>query len=110
MTSEYLGEFEQLVLLAVLRLGENAYGASIVLEIESCTNRRPSAGALYTTLDRLERKGFITSRLGDPTPKRGGRAKRLVSVTKRGRSAVTNAQRSYQMLLQGLNLLGGSNA
>jgi len=105
-----LGEFEQIVLLAILRLGENAYGVTILTEIAACTGRRPSSGALYTTLDRLEEKGLVQSRMGDPTPQRGGRAKRLMKVTKKGRVAVTNAQRSYQSLLQGLGLLGGANA
>ena len=105
-----LGEFEQIVLLAILRLGENAYGVTILTEIAACTGRRPSSGALYTTLGRLEEKGLVQSRMGDPTPQRGGRAKRLMKVTKKGRVAVTNAQRSYQSLLQGLGLLGGANA
>ncbi|HEV2175314.1 MAG TPA: helix-turn-helix transcriptional regulator [Nitrospira sp.] len=105
-----LGEFEQIVLLAILRLGENAYGVTILAAIAACTGRRPSSGALYTTLDRLEEKGLVQSRMGDPTPQRGGRAKRLMKVTKKGRVAVTKAQRSYQSLLQGLGLLGGANA
>jgi PadR family transcriptional regulator, regulatory protein PadR len=63
-----LGEFEQVVLLAILRLRDNAYGVTIAAEITACTNRKPAPGALYTTLDRLEDKGLITSRLGEPTP------------------------------------------
>ena len=106
-SSSPLGEFEQIVLLAILRLGEKAYGVTILMEIAACTGRRPSSGALYTTLDRLQAKGLVRSRMGDPTPQRGGRAKRLIYVTRKGRSAVTNAQRSYQSLLQGLGLLGG---
>lgn len=105
-----LGEFEQVVLLAILRLGENAYGVSIRNEIAECTGREPAPGALYTTLDRMEEKGFVQSWLGDPTPQRGGRAKRYVKVTKRGRAAVIAAQRSYQRLLQGIDLLGGADA
>jgi PadR family transcriptional regulator PadR len=105
-----LGEFEQVVLLAILRLGDNAYGVTIRAEITDCTRREPSPGALYTTLDRLEEKGLAKSRLGDPTPERGGRAKRYFSVTKPGRAAIVHAQRSYQSLLEGLDLLGGSNA
>lgn len=105
-----LGEFEQTVLLAILRLGENAYGVTIRAEIAARTKREPAPGALYTTLDRMEEKELVQSRLGDPTPQRGGRAKRYFSVTKRGRVAVISAQRSYQSLLQGLGLLGAANA
>jgi PadR family transcriptional regulator, regulatory protein PadR len=106
----FLGEFEQIVLLAILRLGENAYGVTIRGEIAACTGREPAPGALYTTLDRMEEKGFVQSRLGDPTPQRGGRAKRYITVTKKGRVAVITAQRSYQKLLRGLRLFGGAHA
>jgi PadR family transcriptional regulator, regulatory protein PadR len=105
-----IGEFEQVVLLAILRLGEKAYGVSIRSEIAACAGRQPAPGALYTTLDRMEQKGLVQSWLGDPTPERGGRAKRYFSVTRKGRVAVTSAQRSYQRLLQGLSLLGRANA
>jgi DNA-binding PadR family transcriptional regulator len=99
-----LGEFEQIVLLAILRVGENAYGVTVRAEIAACTDREPAPGALYTTLDRLEAKGLVTSRLGDPTPQRGGRAKRYFTVTSAGVAAVTRAQRAYQRLLKGLKL------
>jgi len=79
-----LGEFEYLLLTAAARLGEDAYGAAIREEIESATKRRCSIGALYTTLDRLEAKGFIKTWMGDPTPERGGRPKRMVRVTAKG--------------------------
>jgi PadR family transcriptional regulator, regulatory protein PadR len=105
-----LGEFEQIVLLAILRLGENAYGVTVRAEIAGHTGRGPAPGALYTTLDRMEEKGLVQSRWGDPTPQRGGRAKRYFAVTKRGRVAVISAQRSYQSLLEGLDLLGRANA
>ena len=72
-----LGEFEHIVLLAILRLGENAYGVTLRQEIQERTDRHPSPGALYITVDRLENKGFVSSRFGDPTPQRGGRAKRF---------------------------------
>jgi DNA-binding PadR family transcriptional regulator len=106
MTSTPLGEFEQVVLLAILRLGDNAYGVTIRVEIESKTDRDPSPGALYTTLARMEEKGLIKSKLGDPTPDRGGRAKRFVKITSSGLEAVTRAQRSYQNLLRGVSLPG----
>ena len=79
-----LGEFEYLVLSAAARLGEDAYGAAVRVEIESASGRQCSLGALYTTLDRLEAKGFIKTEMGDPTPQRGGRPKRMVRVTKAG--------------------------
>ena len=65
-TASALGEFEQVVLLAILRLGDRAYGVTIREEIRNCTNREPTPGALYTTLDRMEEKGLVKSRLGDP--------------------------------------------
>lgn len=105
-----LGEFEQIVLLAILRLGDGAYGVTIRAEIAACTDREPSPGALYTTLDRLEDKGLRTSWLGDPTPQRGGRAKRYFRVSAAGIAAVTHAQRCYQRLLKGLELPGGAHA
>jgi DNA-binding PadR family transcriptional regulator len=82
-----LGEFEQIVLLAILRLDENAYGVTIREEIMARTDREPSPGALYTTLDRLEEKGLVRSRFGDPTPQRGGRAKRFFSISAKGSKA-----------------------
>jgi PadR family transcriptional regulator, regulatory protein PadR len=79
-----LGEFEYLLLSAAARLADDAYGAAIRLEIENTAGRRCSIGALYTTLDRLEAKGLIKTRMGDPTPQRGGRPKRMVRVTAKG--------------------------
>ena len=105
-----LGEFEQVVLLAILRLGDKAYGVTIREEITACTDREPSPGALYVTLDRLEEKGLVRSRFGDPTPQRGGRAKRFFSVSAKGVESVAGAQRSYQRLLQGLKLPGVAHA
>jgi PadR family transcriptional regulator, regulatory protein PadR len=101
-----LGEFEQVVLLAILRLGDNAYGVTIGAEITACTRREPAPGALYTTLDRLEDKGLVTSRLGDPTPQRGGRAKRYFALNPNGLEAITRAQQSYRRLLEGCELPG----
>jgi PadR family transcriptional regulator, regulatory protein PadR len=108
--NEALGEFEQVVLLAILRLGDEAYGASIRAEIEACTGREPTPGALYTTLDRLEAKKMVRARMGEPTAQRGGRAKRFFLVTQKGSTAVIQAQTSYQRLLSGLKLLGGADA
>ena len=102
--SPSLGEFEQIVLLAVLRLGDGAYGVTILNEIAARTGRSPSPGALYTTLHRMEDKGLVISHDGNPTPERGGRAKRFVRVTPLGRKAVARAQAAYQSLLEGIEL------
>ena len=104
--SASLGEFEQIVLLAILRLDDNAYGVTIRKVIHECTDRNPAPGALYNTLDRLEEKGMVTSRFGDPTAARGGRAKRLFSVTASGLASVARAQQSYQRLMKHLTLPG----
>jgi len=84
-----IGEFEYLLLTAAARLGEEAYGAAIRQEIQGATKRRCSIGALYTTLDRLETKGLLKTWMGDATPQRGGRAKRMVRVTAKGVQAAT---------------------
>ena len=99
-----LGDFEQIVLLAILRLDDNAYGVSIRLEIAKHTGRSVAPGALYTALDRLEEKKHVKSRMGDPTPQRGGRAKRYYTVTASGRQAVIHSQTTFRSLLQGLEL------
>lgn len=104
------GEFEQVALLAILRLGDNAYGVTIRAEIAERTGRKITPGALYTTLDRLEQKGCLASRMGDPTPERGGRAKRYYTVTAAGLKSVTEAQRAFRNLLEGLPISGASYA
>jgi DNA-binding PadR family transcriptional regulator len=77
----YLGELEQIVLLAVMRLGDGAYATPILEQIETQAGRRVARGALYTALDRLESKGCLRSKLGEPLPERGGRARRYFTVT-----------------------------
>ena len=104
-----LGEFEQVVMLAILRLEDAAYGVSIRREIASCTRRDVGQGALYTTLQRLEKKGLVTSRAGEPTPERGGKAKQFYVLTESGRSTLIQAQSGFRQLLRGLNLLEGTN-
>ena len=99
-----------MVLLAILRLGDNAYGVTIREEIAACTGREPAPGALYTTLDRMEQKGVVRSWMGEATAQRGGKAKRYFAATKAGRNALVSAQRAYQRLLRGLDLLGGVDA
>jgi PadR family transcriptional regulator, regulatory protein PadR len=98
----YLGEFEQIVLLAVLRLGDSAYGVTVRQEIETRTGRDVSVGAIYATLSRLETKGLVKSRAGEPTAERGGRAKRLFRVTAHGVRSVNEAQRILKQMLDGL--------
>jgi PadR family transcriptional regulator, regulatory protein PadR len=101
----FLGEFEQIVLLAILRLADDAYGVTILTEIAAHTGRNPSPGALYTALHRMEDKGLVTFRDGSPTPERGGRFKRFVTVTREGRAALASAQSAFRSLLDGLDLL-----
>ena len=103
---DYLGEFEHIVLLALLRLGDQAYGVTARREIESRIKREVSIGAIYATLDRLEAKGYVQSRVGNPTPERGGRSKRLYRVTAQGVSAVDRTHRALHSLTEGLDLLG----
>jgi len=105
-----LGEFEQLILLAILRLRDNAYGVSIRAELSERAGRSVAPGAMYTALERLETKGLITSRMSDPTPQRGGRAKRQVTVTPAGMKALTRSVRAYERLMEGLNLPRGAHA
>jgi PadR family transcriptional regulator PadR len=97
-----LGDLEQLVLLALLRLGQDAYGVAVQQEIVTRTSRRVSLGAVYSTLARLEEKGFVQTRIGDPTPTRGGRRKKLYLVQPAGREAVREALRALRALSQGL--------
>jgi PadR family transcriptional regulator PadR len=97
-----LGDFEQLVLLALVRLGPEAYGATIRREIEQRTGRRLSIGAVYVTLRRLEFKGFVVSRIGEPTPERGGRRRKHIALLPAGRRAVAQAYRAFTMMADGL--------
>src|SRR5206468_1635710 len=98
-----LGEFEYLLLTAAVRLGEDAYGAAIRQEIEVTTKHRCSIGALYTTLDRLESKGLIKTWMGDPTPQRGGRAKRMVRVTAKGIQAASDFYLALRRVSRGVS-------
>jgi PadR family transcriptional regulator, regulatory protein PadR len=104
-----LGEFEHLVLLALLRLGDRAYGVTVRQEIESRTKREVSIGAVYATLDRLETKGYVKSRQGDPTPQRGGRSKRFFRIITAGVTAVNRAQRALHNMTEGLDLIGSQS-
>lgn len=98
-----LREFELVVLLAVLGLGDEAYPVSIRDAIEERTRRKVSRPAVFITLERLERKGFVTSRYGDPTPVRGGRPKRFFRATPRGIVAAKNTLHLMQSMTAGLD-------
>ena len=102
---DYLGEFEHIVVLALLRLNGRAYGVTVRREIELRTKREVSIGAIYATLDRLERKRFVKSSLGEPTPERGGRSKRFFRVTTKGVAAVNRTQRDIRSLTEGLDFI-----
>ena len=91
----YLGEFEQLVLLAVMRLGPESYGVTIRQEIQARSGRDVSLGAIYPTLERLETKGYVSSRIGHPTGERGGRSKRHFALEPAGEEAL---RRSWEIL------------
>ena len=97
-----VGELEQLVLLAILRLDADAYGLSIARELESHADRRLSRGALYTTLDRLEIKGLVRWKLEMGGPERAGLPKRLYTVSPRGRAAVRASHRVLRRMWRGL--------
>ena len=97
-----LGDFEQKVLWTALRLGDEAYGALLIEELERRAGRRVSSGALYATLDRLEGKGLISSRLEDPAPRRGGRRRRYLALTPSGREALSRAREVWHHLWEGL--------
>jgi DNA-binding PadR family transcriptional regulator len=97
-----LGEFEHLVLLAVMRLGDEAYGATIRRDIEARTGRELSISATYVTLDRLEAKGLVRSWVAEPTAQRGGRRRKHVALTPVGKRALAAAHRSYRVMVEGL--------
>jgi PadR family transcriptional regulator len=102
MPRDLLTDFELMILLAILRVGEDAYGVQIARELESTAGRRVLLGAVYTALGRLERNGLAASAVSDPTPERGGRAKRFFRVTPRGLRAVRNTQNALVALWRGL--------
>jgi len=101
---EHLGEFEQIVLLAVVRLGDSAYGVPIRREIEKRTQRSLTVGALYRTLDRLEGKGYLASWFSDPSPERGGRSKRYFRVEPLGVRALRHSREALAAMWDGVEL------
>lgn len=101
---DYLGEFEHIVILALLRLAGRAYGVTVRQEIDVRIGREVSIGAIYATLDRLEAKGYVKSHLGDPTAERGGRSKRFFHVTAKGITAMNRTHRALRSMTEGLEL------
>ncbi|HSR50690.1 MAG TPA: PadR family transcriptional regulator [Acidobacteriota bacterium] len=111
MSRQSLGEFEQLVLLAILRLKDDAYGAGIAQELETQANRRVSRGALYSSLDRLEKKGFLRWEVAPATSERGGQPKRCFEVTPTGIEALKEPHQAWLNLTSGLeDILGGPSS
>jgi DNA-binding PadR family transcriptional regulator len=108
--SEFLGGFELLVLLALIRLGDEAYGVPISEAIEESSGKEVAMGSVYITLERLENKGLVTSRLGEPTPERGGRAKTYFRVTAKGLREARRAQRTLVNLWKDIPQLEGGTA
>jgi DNA-binding PadR family transcriptional regulator len=108
MARALLTDFELMILLATLRAGDDAYGVTIAREIERTGGRTVVLGAVYTALDRLERNRMVTSDVGDPTPERGGRAKRFFRVTPQGIRAVKDMQRALVALWADIPELKGS--
>jgi len=101
----YLGELEQMVLWAVLHGGGDGYGATIHKDLAQRVDRRVTPGAVYATLDRLELKGMIVSRLADPDPRRGGRRKRYLTVTAEGRAALARTRAEWHRVWAGAEAL-----
>src|SRR5579871_2376446 len=100
----YLGEFEKIVLLALVRLGDKAYGNAIRRTVEERIGRAPSVGALYTTLERLEDKGMVSSFWGEATPERGGRPKRYFRLEAPGIQALEESRQMHERMWQGVEL------
>jgi PadR family transcriptional regulator, regulatory protein PadR len=110
MARQLLTDFELMILLAILRIGKDAYGVPIAQEIETTGDRPVLLPAVYAALDRLERRRLVVSSVGDPTPERGGRAKRFFRVTPAGLQAVRQTQRSLVALWTGVPQLKGGGA
>jgi PadR family transcriptional regulator PadR len=107
MNQKTLGEFEQTVLLALLRLETKAYGAAIRQLLQTEIERDVALGALYSTLERMEKKGLVVSRLGESTAQRGGRPKRFFSVTAAGKAALKHAKQAMDTMWQDIALTVG---
>ena len=97
-----LGEFEQLLLFALVRLGDNAYGVTIRREIESRTGKSVSSGSVYTAMERLEARGYVSSSVGEPTPRRGGKRKKFYHIERRGAEALSRSYEALHEMAKGL--------
>jgi PadR family transcriptional regulator len=106
----YLGEFELMILIAVIRLGDEAYGVPISKELLGTTGRDVALGSVYAALDRLEQKGLVSSTLGDPTPARGGRAKRYFHATSHGIREAKMTRKALVSLWRGVPQIEGERA
>ena len=102
MSREAVGNFELMVMLAILKVGDHAYGVPIAAEVEDATDRKVLLGSIYAALDRLEAKGLVESTTGDPTPERGGRAKKYVEVTAKGLREVRRTRQALTTLWRSL--------
>jgi len=106
----YLGEFELMILLTIIRLGEQVYGVPLTRELSAIRGDDVAIGSVYAALDRLELKGLISSSLGEPSPERGGRAKRYFRVTDQGLRAVRETRKVLSKLWKSLPATGGEIA
>ena len=109
-TRTHFSTFELMVMLALGRLGPDAYGVPIAREIEESSGRDVVLGSVYAALERLQQKGFATSTMGDPTPERGGRAKRYFRLTAAGQREIRDAQRTLTKLWRGIEKFRGETA
>jgi len=100
----FLGEFEQLLLLSILKLAENAYGSAIRRLLADVIDRNVTIGALYTTLERLEKKGMVESKMGESTPERGGRAKKYFKVNAKGQHALKRSKKALASMWENVTL------
>jgi PadR family transcriptional regulator PadR len=108
MPERLLTDFELMVMLAVLRVRDDAYGVPVAREIEQTGGRSVTLAAVYLALDRLRQNGLVTCQLGDPTPERGGRAKKFFSITPSGLSSIRRTQRAFMALWKGIPELKGT--
>jgi PadR family transcriptional regulator, regulatory protein PadR len=106
----YLGEFELMILLTIMRLGDEVYGVPLSRELSAIRGGDVSVGSVYAALDRLKLKGLIASSLGDPSPERGGRAKRYFRVTRQGLQSVRETRKILTRLWKSLPATGGDSA
>ena len=108
--SESISNFELMVMLALIRLGDEAYGVKICDEVATQSERDVALGSVYAALERLQDRGFVASSVGDPTPERGGRAKRYFNITGKGIDVVRQTQQTLTRMWRGLSALSRSKS